>query len=899
MITISRFLEKVRAAFPQESETIYRFPKLYIFVISDEFSGQPEDVRRYLVCKQCQISTADVDLLENVASISLCIVTQEERRSIYGFVKEDFGGQHWMPWFDVNKPRSRNDVESSSRTAIDGGVPNTRSYEKSDKTSSDSLEKYSTLGTTPHGDQITQKRPRAIHFYGYKGGQARSTVLAMFAKSLADDGFRVLLVDVDIEAPSIDTLFNVYTENPANTLVGLAGWADVVTPIPQVYSSANGSIDILPCRPRGSDFDMDFAAFLTRTSLDVRLLETAAGKLLVRPNNEVDEPESDSETTFNYDIVLFDHRTGLSSSVLPVIKGYPGSVVIFARPDGMVSSNFENNLVETLLSNNPSNPGGFICFSLDPKDIEEKYRKEDRAARFIDQQLTTFGSILAGDDASGDEGDPLDLQDFWITWFLDPEMAQVGLPDVSRLLSRNQRALAQLRDILDIELPHRSLKVPPPILTRSGATDEGWFISTPQFSRLMALDSPILYIFGRKGTGKTRILTELVQEGLGEPLLVAADSDDGGLRSGQAIFAALLSKVENDFDRFWWALLSLALEVPTTRDNSLELYVRQKITEPEFSVTDQPLEVLQKAIASGNNRIFLIDGVETAVPPAKIKSFVESLFSVMRVVQYERGVPITLRLFLRSDLGKMASQNIEQQIEGRVIHLRWDKQAIFNFAVARLATIGFFQKNFADACKEVDDNRARILKGALSEEHCETILLKVFPERLQRNKLRSTTFFSAYFSDAGGDAEDKASFYPRLFDRFLRLLAEHGDTAGVIVDERLSSRIVLETYDAASEEFITEVQQELENLLELQDDVNSNRAAVSKFVKSFEGLSTPFALEEIIGKIYAKTQFDQGAIRRALLSMMDLGIFENRPGFPGHWRTGRIYKSGLRMRYIR
>jgi hypothetical protein len=41
------------------------------------------------------------------------------------------------------------------------------------------------------------------------------------------------------------------------------------------------------------------------------------------------------------------------------------------------------------------------------------------------------------------------------------------------------------------------------------------------------------------------------------------------------------------------------------------------------------------------------------------------------------------------------------------------------------------------------------------------------------------------------------------------------------------------------------------------------------------------------------------SVRNALEKMKDVGMFESRPDYPGEWRAGRLFKSSLRVKYVR
>ncbi|WP_262072041.1 hypothetical protein [Stenotrophomonas sp. Marseille-Q5258] len=477
-----------------------------------------------------------------------------------------------------------------------------------------------------------------------------------------------------------------------------------------------------------------------------------------------------------------------------------------------------------------------------------------------------------------------------------------GAPDLGQLSAENSEAVVSLRNILGIKFDATAAEEAP-VLTRSGATDEGAFILTPDFARIFSLDSRILYVFGRKGTGKTRLVRELSERRLGVPLLVAQDFSNGGIQSPGADFSALMATCGGNLELFWLVLLRCGISSENNLSSEVKRVVKLSPMELQHYGSLAEIERVVSDWSENERRVYLIDGVETAVPASQMRLFVESLFRFLGAVQYSRVISrrVTVRLFLRSDLQRGAAQNIEQQIEGSSLYLRWDKVSILNFAVARLSSLPWFRDNFPKVCEKIDERMSEIERGALGESEAEELLLEIFPAGLERNKVKTTTFFATYFSDAGGDAEAKASFYPRLFDGFLREMNDRGleSAKNPVKADRVESAFVLRAYDEASGAFIEEVKAELFNLLDLNQDDSINKDEVTKFILAFSGLKTPFTLDQIVVQLAEKTGVESAKVRESLSRMKQLGIFEDRPGFPGEWRTGRLYKAGLQMKYVR
>ena len=853
----------------------YVHPLLYIVCIDNDFKSLSSDERLERVATNIGIQTSDLQNVASRAAAEISLLTQQERKDDYSFLDTENAGQHWLSWYG-------REILESEPSSITDSV----NIQGNDSSTVNAL--------PPH--------PVAVHFYGFKGGQARSTTLSLLAKSLADDGKNVLIIDADLEAPSLDSLFNVNADFPSSTLMGLSGWSDEVTPIPRIYIGRRrqGQIDLLAARPNSQSYDLDFAGFLLRATIDARVLEHAVRKLRLEL--------ADRQVESRYDVVLFDHRTGLASSVLPIMEGWPGPTVIFLRPDGMYRHLEQKLSIRALLARGGEMPGAFVTFSLDPSENTDAVLQKH--GDFVEGLLEILSDAMTEGDISGDNDiDPLELQRYWMLWHHDPTILNSPRLLPGELSVPNRQSLTQLREVLGFEYVVEDPASTLPSLSKSGATDQGLFILTPDIARVFSLDSKILYIFGRKGTGKTRLVRELARGNLGEPLLVANDYLEGGIQSGGTTFLSLLQTFAGNYRSVWWTLLAAGLRAGTEAGDGAIVkaeVLKLLALDPsarERAIDPKNIEASLEFASAKTKRVFLIDGVETSVAAAQLRSFVESLFQFLASVQYSRILSnfISIRLFLRSDLYKSAAQNVEQQIEGSSLDLRWDRSSILNFAVARIASLEWFSKTFPDVRIDIGRKLPILARGGLSDADAEDLLLRIFPKSLERNKVKTTTFFSTYFSDAGGDSDSKASFYPRLFDGFLREIDQQAaqGSSDVLFAGRLSSDLVLRAYDVASASFLDEVRTELYNLVSLTSVDSQNRDAVNSLIDGFSGLQTPFIVEEIVSKLQERTGLEAERIREALVRLKQIGFFEDRPSFPGYWRTGRLYKAGLKMKYVR
>jgi Mrp family chromosome partitioning ATPase len=743
-------------------------------------------------------------------------------------------------------------------------------------------------------------KTRAIHFYGYKGGQARTTTLAIAAKRLADQGLRVLAIDADIEAPSLHVLFNTAIPHLSSSLMGLCERDGEINPITAYSGEDGGFVEIIGCRPTSSDFDMDFMAFALNTALDSNVLRGAFERLR---NYNSRHPR--------WDIVLIDHRTGIAPSVIPTMQAWPGSVVMSLRPDNL--SLPAKQIAKIIFSLYPPFPGAFVSFSIDPEE-----RKDKKNIREIKVREVFLGVLAEAVEAGAESTEQIDteiLEGNFISWYFDRAMLESDLPDYSRLSKDNQDSISDLIQVLGIDnLKHQlqsqateteQAKQQP--RTPSGATDTGWFIETKEVATLMQSSSAISYVFGRKGTGKTRIYREMHVRKVGVPLFAAADYKHGGLQSQSIASNDLVKQCDGNYEMFWWGLLTSALEV-NSDPLSIENNLRNKIQKNYFS--NPSLEwgpILVCLIKDISTPItFLIDGVETAVISKDTKQFVEALFRFLSTIQNDSRLcdKIGFKLFIRPDLS-VGIQNIEQQVAGRKSELRWGEAAIFNYMLSEIERSSWYNENFATACTEISKHKEYIKEAKLERDQYEMIMLQIFPLKIRRNNLLTMTFLRTYFSDSVSEFDKRSSFYPRVIGSFLEHIAticSSSPEEALDSGQKISHTVILEAFEYATKEFISEIKQELYFALNLASTQEENIKLVDELILSLQGMQTPFSLDECIDKLQEKTsskELEIKSLRDAMRQMKDMGIFEIHPIDALKWRVGRLFKEALRMKYVR
>ncbi|MEB3192068.1 MAG: AAA family ATPase [Snowella sp.] len=836
-----------------EYETVFRFPYVNLICSSDNFRELKQEERESNFADSLNITIAELRNTLHNSLLSLRLLTIEELAKEYPENNRRERGHHWLS--------AMIDQESSKRL-------------------------------NPIKKELLKLK--VIHFYGYKGGQARSTLLGILSQALAEDGWKVLVVDSDIEAPSLDILYGRTVYSLSKTLLGVVQGQENIEPERVKNPPGEGYVDLIACRPKQEDFDIDASAFALRCVLDPMLIEQAAQRI------------SQFAIDKKYDVLFVDHRSGLSPLTLPWMSVLPGPTVIFVRLDEQWRP--AERFIKSILQTNPNQPGLFVSWKPDEEPLDSY---EQRNNSQIDTLLELLAATLSENAEMGEDFEAelssIEVRDHWICWPYDSAFRQSRLPATDKLFSDSLQSLNAIRSLLDISDKKKYDGNDKLTLHPSGALDDGDLIQTEALRELKAPNNSITYILGRKGTGKTRLLRELTKLRIGEALLVDShSSDQQGLRSPSAELTEAAELYKDSPEKLWWNLLMAAIDIPDTSTNNLIQSFQVQMTK---SGDDRPISQVIEKLQGKLKRTFFIDGLETAFNSRLIFRYVEALFRFVQTIQSDSRLSdyINIKLFLRSDLVNRGYQNLEQQLAGKTIYLSWDTQTIFNFVLSRISQIIWYEENFRQLVEKIRQKNSKILEGSLSVDECEELLMMAFPSKINRNNLATKTFLKTYFADSASDsgASDKLRYYPRIFDSFLQAIARPSlihtgsFTQSQIIEEKINPSLIFAAHEEAARDYLSQLQSELNYLINLDDNDSENKTKIQSLLNAFEGLKTPFKLDDRVEELEKKTSIDSSSIRTAIDRMKNVGMFEDRPDYPGELRVGRLFKSSLKMKYNR
>lgn len=188
--------------------------------------------------------------------------------------------------------------------------------------------------TPPPGSEPSAPLGRIITFYSYKGGTGRSMALANVAWLLALNGYRVLVIDWDLEAPGVHRYFHPFLDD--KELQSTEGLIDMVESLAAQAAASSeplntDQVDIInyvePLEwPRNSAYQITWKQFGPRAGIDLmpagRQGPTYSRKLSafnwidfyerLGGRRLLDAAKHQMRTIYDY--VLIDSRTGVSDT---------------------------------------------------------------------------------------------------------------------------------------------------------------------------------------------------------------------------------------------------------------------------------------------------------------------------------------------------------------------------------------------------------------------------------------------------------------------------------------------------------------------------------------------------------------------------------------------------------
>jgi MinD-like ATPase involved in chromosome partitioning or flagellar assembly len=631
-------------------------------------------------------------------------------------------------------------------------------------------------------DQDLDSAP-VVTFYSLKGGVGRSTAPVAVARRLASEhGLRALCIDMDLEAPGLDTLFGISQEDQSDFGVVTALLAYEFGEDPSILDHVVpvDDNDRLFCMPAGR-IDSTYAARLRSLEPEIWYRErvNALHRLIDDTRN----------STLRPDVVLIDSRTGVSPVAAPLLFDVSDMAVVCFHPHSQARNGTEL-LTGALLSSTtrrraplPLTPEPRFVVSPMPPG-QSAPRLADRAKSWIDTWLEPFNGARHGAPA-------LTAED--ITHVV-PYNAEVSFSDTVTSDSVRLAPYARIADWVLQIVPQ-----PAPGLSLQSKTSESKaaglaqlsfstgtaeeldseqflqdYVVTRQVSETADPETPL--ILGRKGTGKTALFRWLAAGELSgwTPVCVTTPSfrDRPDWSFGPDSYDAIgrhLAASGQDWGTFWQILIALAVHRTqgAAEDAGAPHAAMHNLEPGDLAATQAVLEVLRdpmgalrcvdwlrKVDTDGENRLLLLfDGLDTAFGNTPVQRRRRSDAIAGLLAKQADLAPkfrrIRLKIFVRQDIWNSLRFENKSHFYGLSRRLQWeDQREYFKVALKRAVHAPAFRAILRTAGKSLVETDV----ASWTSEQVDTAWSSLVGERMRGER---TAFTSNWvwnrLADGNGD----------------------------------------------------------------------------------------------------------------------------------------------------
>lgn len=228
-------------------------------------------------------------------------------------------------------------------------------------------------------------RPAIVTFYSFKGGVGRTTALAATALTLARRGFRVGMIDLDLEAPGLASIFlkhngdlegavDYLLEKPLRPDVSIQRYLQLIT---EEWLGDHGEVlRVLPA----AAINNDYLEKLSR--LDYQ--HSFAGdfsSIVMQMIREFDD-------LANLDFILLDARAGFHDLGGLAVAGASHAVVLFGTQSRQSWAGLSQVIRQLSLTSRQELPPALLVHALAPAVSDPSWEQE--SAAFREQAYDTF-----------------------------------------------------------------------------------------------------------------------------------------------------------------------------------------------------------------------------------------------------------------------------------------------------------------------------------------------------------------------------------------------------------------------------------------------------------------------------------------------------------------------------
>lgn len=702
-------------------------------------------------------------------------------------------------------------------------------------------------------------RPLTAAFYSIKGGVGRTTSLAFAAGLLADRGYSVVAVDMDLEAPGLPQVFGLHKQMEDRISQGID--LGVVSLLTALDFDPQAKVDVRPHLLRVSERKDLYCLPAGRVDrLYIQRLDNLRFEQFYRlQHNPLHKLIDAISEQLKPDVILIDARTGITAHNAPLLFDVADLAMIVFLPTDQTEQPFRM-LLEGML--NTYNRHGYtpqfrFVLSLVPSnDVEPKtfYRKglswaeeaveaiaRRRGERDLGLMAEETVTQVYYQETLALAGRALESGPFKTGYQQIAEWIAAFVPE--RQEPAHTTTIAKDAVLKDLSFGGGSAEQQAELLD--------FFVRTRDYEK--AVRPETVLIRGRKGTGKTalfRYLSERPQRELFIPWVISTPAQLQGRnepflnRAGYEAAAGLLERSGLSWSDFWagYILLQLHQKAPGPIGWQPREQLAQAIGTPGSCTSQEDLldrlaalfvvpqaavrlsDELRRYDAALDQTYFLLfDGLDTGFgsKPGDLQrrsDAVNGLFELL--IDLGMGLQmLRMKIFLRSDIYRTVTVQNKSHLYNRDVTLNWEQLDFLRTVINQAWRSDQFRRFAKERLPEMPAGAVE----TWSEKVVLSVLHLIVGERMKGG---NTTFTRNWIwnrlSDGNGDHSPRYLF--QVFQTALRRELTAGATEAY--DRSLiRPRFLMEALPEVSERAVSALREEYQELGGLMDYLTERRSS--------------------------------------------------------------------------
>ncbi len=258
---------------------------------------------------------------------------------------------------------------------------------------------------------LSENAPKIVAFYSFKGGVGRTTLLASCAWQLARGGKRVVVIDLDVEAPGLGATFEVSTQRGlVDFIVDFIGTGHVdlggLVAAPLALGAEADKVEVIPA----GALDWDYFEKLARLDfVGSGLIGEASRSPVEKALNILLKALAGRKSPPEY--ILLDSRAGLHDMAGLSLHGLAHVDVLVSRASEQAYRGLDLTLHALGRRKSPDELLCVTIHAMAPPDPESKEAKEEQA-EFRERSYAAFSThIYSKIEAQGPEEEAPQLAD--------------------------------------------------------------------------------------------------------------------------------------------------------------------------------------------------------------------------------------------------------------------------------------------------------------------------------------------------------------------------------------------------------------------------------------------------------------------------------------------------------